>query len=237
LVLWNESRLQKVCMDGSIQAIKSQILPDGMALHKCPWCHEPDEMQEHILKCQHVGAHKKQYDLIHPLMKKIRQNNRCPTQEVFTKFVRSWLESQETIILVMSSVHESATTWINSKGDCWPRPNWMAYGNVRLSQQALEISHFFVNHHLEENNDNGEVWVHKTVMLLWGFAHEMWDHQILFFIIQNSKPLMWCMMLRSMMQSLSCMRRSKHTQQRIDGTLMFCWLSNYTSHYGQGNDG
>jgi hypothetical protein len=53
----------------------------------------------------------------------------------------------------------------------------MAYGNVRLSQQALEISHFFVNHHLEENNDKGEVWVHKTVMLLWGFAHEMWDHQ------------------------------------------------------------
>jgi hypothetical protein len=47
----------------------------------------------------------------------------------------------------------------------------------------------------------------------------------------------WCMMLRSMMWSLSCMRRSKHTQQRIDGTLMFHWLSNYTSHYSQGNDG
>jgi hypothetical protein len=25
----------------------------------CPRCHEPDGMQEHILKCQHVGAHKK----------------------------------------------------------------------------------------------------------------------------------------------------------------------------------
>jgi hypothetical protein len=38
---------------------KSNILPDAMALHKCPLCHEPDETQEHILKCQHVGAHKK----------------------------------------------------------------------------------------------------------------------------------------------------------------------------------
>ncbi len=40
-------------------------------------------------------------------MKKIRQNNRCPTQEVFTKCVRSWLKSLETIIPDMSSVHDS----------------------------------------------------------------------------------------------------------------------------------
>jgi hypothetical protein len=32
------------------------------------------------------------------------------------------------------------------------------------------------NRHLEENNDKGEVWVRKTVMLLWDFAHEMWEH-------------------------------------------------------------
>jgi hypothetical protein len=33
-----------------------------------------------------------------------------------------------------------------------------------------------VNWHLEENNDKGDVWVHKTVMLLWDFAHEMWEY-------------------------------------------------------------
>jgi hypothetical protein len=86
---------------------KTKILPDATDSHKCPQCHEPDEMQEHILKCQHVGAHKKGYDLFHLLMKKIRQNNQCPTQEVFTKCVRSWLESPETIILDVSSVHDS----------------------------------------------------------------------------------------------------------------------------------
>jgi hypothetical protein len=34
-----------------------------------------------------------------------------------------------------------------------------------------------VNQHLEENNDKGEVWVCKTVMLLWDFANEMWEHR------------------------------------------------------------
>jgi hypothetical protein len=33
------------------------------------------------------------------------------------------------------------------------------------------------NHHLEENNDKGEVWAQKTVLQLWAFAHEMWEHQ------------------------------------------------------------
>jgi hypothetical protein len=33
------------------------------------------------------------------------------------------------------------------------------------------------NQHLAEDNDKGEVWVRKTVMLLWDFAHEMWEHR------------------------------------------------------------
>ena len=45
---------------------KSKISPDATELHKCPRCQEPDETQEHILKCQHVSAHQKRYDLVHP---------------------------------------------------------------------------------------------------------------------------------------------------------------------------
>ena len=48
--------------------------------------------------------------------------------------------------------------------------------------------------------------------------------EILFYMIRNSKLLVRCVMLRSMMLLLSCMRRSIHTPQRIDGTLMFRWL-------------
>jgi hypothetical protein len=86
---------------------KSKISPDANESHKCPRCHEPNETQEHILKCHQVGAHKKWYDLVHPLMKEIQSNNLCPIQEVFTKCIRSWLKSPETIIPDVSSVHES----------------------------------------------------------------------------------------------------------------------------------
>jgi hypothetical protein len=54
--------------------------------------------------------------------------------------------------------------------------NWMAYGNARLSQQALETSRICESSP-EENNDKGEVWVSKTVMLLWDFAPNMWEHR------------------------------------------------------------
>jgi hypothetical protein len=50
---------------------KSKISLDAVNSHKCPRCHEPEETQEHIMKCKHVGAHKKRYDLVHSLMKKI----------------------------------------------------------------------------------------------------------------------------------------------------------------------
>jgi hypothetical protein len=79
---------------------------------------------------------RKRYDFVHLLMKKIRQNNQCSAQEVFTKCVRSWLESPETIIPDMSSVHDSQRELIKKAiAD-------LAYGNVKLFQQALETSIF-----------------------------------------------------------------------------------------------
>jgi hypothetical protein len=38
---------------------KSKIFPDATDLHKCPRCLEPNETQEHLLQCRHIGAHKK----------------------------------------------------------------------------------------------------------------------------------------------------------------------------------
>jgi hypothetical protein len=35
---------------------KSKISPDATESHKCPWCLEPNETQEHLLKCQLIGA-------------------------------------------------------------------------------------------------------------------------------------------------------------------------------------
>jgi hypothetical protein len=33
------------------------------------------------------------------------------------------------------------------------------------------------NLHLEDNNDKGEDWVRKTILHLWDFGHEMWEHR------------------------------------------------------------
>jgi len=33
------------------------------------------------------------------------------------------------------------------------------------------------NHHLEVNNDKGVVWVRKTLLQLWDFCSEMWEHR------------------------------------------------------------
>jgi hypothetical protein len=51
------------------------------------------------------------------------------------------------------------------------RIGWhMAMQGYLSKHWRLAIS---VNHHLEENNDKGQVWVRKTVMLLWDFANKM----------------------------------------------------------------
>ncbi len=78
---------------------KLKMSLDAPESHKCPRCQEMNETQEHILKCQSVGAHKKWYDLVHPMMKKIRMDNLCQVQEVFTKCIRPWLESPQTVFL------------------------------------------------------------------------------------------------------------------------------------------
>jgi hypothetical protein len=108
-------------------------------------------------------------------MKKIRQNNLCPAQETFTKCIRSWLESPETVIPDVSSVHESQRGLIQQAIDDQQCIGWHLAMRGYLSKHwRLAVS---ANRHLAEDNDKGEIWVHKTVMLLWDFAHEMWEHR------------------------------------------------------------
>jgi hypothetical protein len=74
---------------------KSKISPDAVDAHKCPQCLQPNETQEHILKCPHAGAQKHQYELAHPMMTNIIQNPSCRVQQVFESYVRSWLADSE----------------------------------------------------------------------------------------------------------------------------------------------
>jgi hypothetical protein len=155
---------------------KSKISPDATDLHKCPRCHEPDETQEHILKCLIVSAHQKRYDLVFKRMKKIRQNNLCQAQEVFTKCIRSWLKSLETVTLDdVSSIHDSQHELLQKAIADQEEIGWhLAIRGYLSKYWGLAVC---ANHHLEANNDKGEVWVQKTLLQLRDFCSEMWEHQ------------------------------------------------------------
>jgi hypothetical protein len=75
----------------------------------------------------------------------------------------------------VSSVHESQQGLIQQAIDDQQRIGWHLAMRGYLSKHwQLAVS---ANRHLAEDNDKGEVWVRKTVMLLWDFAHEKWEHR------------------------------------------------------------
>jgi hypothetical protein len=75
----------------------------------------------------------------------------------------------------VSSVHDSQCELIQKVIADQERIGWhMAMQGYLSEHWRLAIS---ANRHLEENNDKGKDWVCKTVMLLWDFAHGMWEHR------------------------------------------------------------
>jgi hypothetical protein len=94
------------------------------------------------------------------MVNKIRQNNLCPAQEAFTTCVKSWLESPETLILDVSSVHVTQRELIEKAmadqdrigwhlamrgylSKYWKRAvsaNWFLEENEVLHNTALESS-------------------------------------------------------------------------------------------------
>jgi hypothetical protein len=172
---------------------KLKMSLDAPESHKCPRCQEMNETQEHILKCQSVGAHKKWYDLVHPMMKKIRMDNLCQVQEVFTKCIRPWLESPQTVFFIpdVSSVHESQSELLWQEIADHECIGWHLAMRGYLSKYwGLAVS---ADQHLEENNHKSEVWVRKTVLQLWAFTHEMWEHwnPVLHNMQLESSRIMW----------------------------------------------
>jgi hypothetical protein len=109
------------------------------------------------------------------MMKQIQQNKLCPAQEVFTKCIRSWLESPETSIPDVSSVHESQRELLEKEISDQEWIGWHLAMRGYLSKYwSMAVT---ANHHLKEDNDKGRVWVRKTVLQLWEFSREMWEHR------------------------------------------------------------
>jgi hypothetical protein len=90
----------------------------------------------------------------------------------------------------MSSVHDSQRELIKKAIADQEQIGWhMAMQGYLSKHWRLAVS---ANQHLEDNNDKGEVWVCKTVMLLWDFAHEMWNHRTS--VLHDSKLEASCVM-------------------------------------------
>jgi hypothetical protein len=93
-------------------------------------------------------------------------NPLCPTQDAFTKCIRSWLKSQETLTLDGSSAPESQCVLISQAIADQEQIGWHLVMCGYMSKYwQLAVS---ANPNLKEDNDKGdEVWIQKTVMLLW----------------------------------------------------------------------
>jgi hypothetical protein len=91
------------------------------------------------------------------MMRKICQYKLCPVQEVFTKCIRSWLESPETSIPDVSSVHETQRDLLQKAISDHECKGWHLTMRGYFSKYwGLAVA---TNRHLKENNDKGIVWV------------------------------------------------------------------------------
>jgi hypothetical protein len=135
----------------------------------------------------------------------------------------------------MSSVHDSQCELIQKAIADQEQIGWhMAMRGYLSKHWRLAVS---AKHHLEENNDKGKVWVHKTVMLLWDFAHNMWEHQnsVLHDTKLEASHVLHEAEINDVITKLykKVDTYSTEDQWYFNVPLAICCII----HYGQGNDG
>jgi hypothetical protein len=75
----------------------------------------------------------------------------------------------------VSSVHESQRELLEKAISDQERIGWHLAMRGYLSKYwSMAVA---ANHHLKEDNDKGRAWVRKTVLQLWEFSREMWEHR------------------------------------------------------------
>jgi hypothetical protein len=75
----------------------------------------------------------------------------------------------------VSSVHESQRELLEKAISDQEWIGWHLAMRGYLSKYwSMAVT---ANHHLKEDNDKGRAWVRKTMLQLWEFSHEMWEHR------------------------------------------------------------
>jgi hypothetical protein len=155
---------------------KSKISPDAVDAHKCPQCLQPNETQEHILKCPHTGAHKRRYELVCLMMTKIIQNPSCGVQQVFESYVRSWLADSEPPTPDISRVPIKQRELLVKALEEQEQIGWDLGIRSYLGLTRHWSLAVAANPRLPPKNDKGKAWTRKAISELWNFSSEMWEH-------------------------------------------------------------
>jgi hypothetical protein len=98
----------------------------------------------------------------------------CPVQWLFASCIKSWLETLETSTLDVSRIPDSVRELVNKALEEQEQIGWhLATWWYHSWYCSIAIS---LNPRLKKDIDQNKVWSHKTILQIWEFTHEMWEH-------------------------------------------------------------
>jgi hypothetical protein len=109
------------------------------------------------------------------MLHQIMSNPLCPVQQLFASCIKFWLETPETPMLDVSRIPDSVRDLVDNALAEQEQIGWHLTMCRYLSQYwSITISS---NPRLKKDNDQGNVWSCKTILQLWKFSCEMWEHR------------------------------------------------------------
>jgi hypothetical protein len=236
LVLWNESRRQKVCMDGSILAAKSQ--------------------RSHWMQMNHTNVH----DVTNPMKPKSTYWNVITlvlTRNNMILFIPWWRRYDLTTYAQSKKYLPSVSgpgsnlrkqlyrTWaVSTSHNVNYFERWLLTKNALVGILQCEVTsvstgtlQYLQIDTLRRTTIKENLGYVRLSCCCGTLLTRCGSIAMMCYMMCNLKYLVPCKMLRLMMWSLSCMRRWIRIQQRIGGTLTSHLLSNFVSRWDLANDG
>jgi hypothetical protein len=164
-------------------AQKAHITPEAPEAHKCPRCQLAPETPEHVLQCTHSSAHKRRYELIPQMKRRMLTVPGCRVQQIFFDCLRSWLANPDNISPDISHIPLEQRGFVETALSEQSAIGWdMCFRGYLSRHWALAVS---TNPRLSKHekqppstrSDTGKTWARKAISQLWEFAHEMWLHR------------------------------------------------------------
>jgi hypothetical protein len=164
-------------------AQKAHISPEAPEAHKCPRCQLAPETPEHVLQCTHSSAHKRRFELIPPMKRRMLTVPGCRVQQIFFDCLRSWLANPDNISPDLSHIPLEQRGFVETALSEQKAIGWdMCFRGYLSRHWALAVSanprlHKHDKQPTSTRSNTGKTWTRKVISQLWDFAHEMWLHR------------------------------------------------------------